>query len=82
MYDVDVNGWIDLLEMTKLVQSIYQVMGSNYKQGVQLESPEKRAKDIFKRMDKNADGRVTREEFIQTCLIDQKLIEMLTPQTA
>ena len=25
MYDVDGNGWIDLLEMTKMVRSIYQV---------------------------------------------------------
>merc|ERR1712106_433166 len=82
MYDVDGNGWIDLAEMTKLVQSIYQVMGPNKKQAVQLETPEERAKDIFKRMDMNDDGRVTREEFVQTCLVDQKLIELLTPQTA
>ena len=80
MYDVDGNGWIDLVEMTKLVQSIYQVMGPNKKQAVQLETPEERAKDIFKRMDMNDDGRVTREEFVQTCLVDQKLIELLTPQ--
>merc|ERR1711915_86851 len=26
MYDVDGNGWIDLVEMTRLLQSIYQVM--------------------------------------------------------
>ena len=26
MYDVDGNGWIDLLEMTKMVRSIYQVL--------------------------------------------------------
>ena len=82
MYDVDGNGWIDLVEMTKLVQSIYQVMGTNNRQAVDLESPEERARDIFKRMDRNGDGRVTKEEFVQTCLIDQRLIELLTPQTA
>ena len=46
MYDVDGNGWIDILEMTKIVKSIYCMMGP------QTESAEKRAKEIFKRMDR------------------------------
>jgi Ca2+-binding EF-hand superfamily protein len=45
----------------------------------QFESPEARAAGIFKRMDVNSDGRVTRTEFVKTCLDDQKLIELLTP---
>jgi hypothetical protein len=27
MYDADGNGWIDLLEMTGIVKSIYSMMG-------------------------------------------------------
>jgi len=81
MYDVDGNGWIDLVEMTRLLQSIYQVMDTKKKMQ-QSESPEERARNIFKQMDRNCDGRVTREEFVQTCLVDKKLIELLTPQTA
>ena len=52
MYDVDGNGWIDLLEMTHLIQSIYQVMGTSKEQAVQVESAEERARDIFKQMDR------------------------------
>ncbi len=37
----------------------------------QFESPEARAAGIFKRMDVNSDGRVTRQEFVKTCLEDQ-----------
>ena len=81
MYDVDGNGFIDLIEMTKLVKSIYAMMGPNKVQQDQHESAEERAKEIFFRMDMNSDGRVTREEFIQTCLVDQKLIQLLTPQS-
>ena len=29
MYDVDGNGWIDLPEMTRIVKSIYNMMGPN-----------------------------------------------------
>merc|ERR1712183_648195 len=77
MYDVDGNGWIDLQEMTKIVKSIYRMTGT--KNCDTYESPEVRAAAIFKRMDVNSDGKVTRGEFVTTCLDDGKLIELLTP---
>merc|ERR1712098_810119 len=80
MYDVDGNGFIDLPEMTKIVRSIYRMTGSRG-QGDQYETPENRAATIFARMDINSDGKVTRAEFVQTCLEDSKLIELLTPMT-
>merc|ERR1712059_164991 len=80
MYDVDGNGWIDLPEMTKIVKSIYRMTG-NKSQPDCYESPEVRAATIFKRMDVNSDGKVTRQEFVTTCLDDGKLISLLTPMT-
>ena len=82
MYDVDGNGWIDLPEMTKIVKSIYNMMGPNHVAMDQYESPEARAEGIFRRMDVNSDGKVTRQEFVRCCLEDQKLIELLTPHAA
>ena len=84
MYDVDGNGWIDLQEMTKIVKSIYKMQGAKKQSdGVgSSETAEQRAASIFKRMDINSDGKVTRSEFVHTCLDDQKLIEMLTPHSA
>ena len=80
MYDVDGNGWIDLVEMTKIVRSIYKMMGPNQALVDQFETPEKRAEDIFHRMDANSDGRVTRQEFVRSCLNDSKLAELLSPR--
>merc|ERR1711970_1708414 len=54
MYDVDGNGWIDLQEMTKIVKSIYNMMGPNQIAMDQYESPEARAEGIFRRMDINS----------------------------
>merc|ERR1712218_171243 len=82
MYDVDGNGWIDLREMTRIVKSIYNMMGPNQVVMDKYESPEARAEGIFKRMDVNHDGKVTRQEFVRCCLEDQKLIELLTPNVS
>ena len=79
MYDVDGNRWKDIREMTKIVKSIYKMMGQNQAQNSLLETPEKRAEDIFQRMDINCDGRVTRQEFVRCCLNDDKLLDLLAP---
>ena len=82
MYDVDGNGWVDLAEMTLIVASIFKVVGDTAGAGAGAgASPEQRAADIFRIMDVNNDGRVTRAEFVRTCLNDQKLLNLLTPNT-
>merc|ERR1719318_756425 len=70
MYDVDGSGWIDLGEMTRIVKSIFRMSGPGQrKQAAALgESAEERASSIFRRMDQNSDGKVTRMEFVSTCL--------------
>ena len=99
MYDVDGNGWIDLGEMTRLVGSIYKMLGQHqlvqqvridwrtdllaslisiiteYKQ----ETADDRARSIFERMDANSDGRVTKDEFMKSCMDDENMINLLTP---
>merc|ERR1712087_587019 len=79
MYDVDENGMIDLTEMTSLVKSIFKVSQSKGK-GFP-DSAEQRAANIFKKMDVNSDGVVTREEFVTACLEDANLMQMLTPDS-
>ena len=47
MYDVDGNGVIDQDEMTKIVQAIYDMLGSGGKKPT--DTAEERAKNIFAR---------------------------------
>merc|ERR1719318_2296884 len=68
MYDLDGNGHIDLTEMTKLVSSIYKMIGGTDQAHILSETPEQRAEAIFDKMDVDSDGKITKEEFTKTCL--------------
>ena len=46
---------------------------------MRAEPARERAANIFRQMDRDKDGRVTRAEFVSTCLADQRMIELLTP---
>ncbi|KZC08099.1 Neuronal calcium sensor 2 [Dufourea novaeangliae] len=78
MYDVDGNGVIDIQEMTKIVQAIYDMLGA-CSSNRPADSAEERAKNIFAKMDENNDGQLTQEEFLKGCLQDEELSKMLAP---
>ena len=46
------------------------------------ETPEQRTERIFVQMDKNKDGVLTKQEFIDGCLSDDVLCSMLTANSA
>ena len=63
MYDIDGNGVINLDEMTKIIQAIYDMLVGP---GVIIpESAEERAKNIILQLDENGDGQLTEEEFVR-----------------
>ena len=43
-----------------------------------VESPQERTKKIFTKMDTNNDGVLSKEEFVQGCMNDRCLYQMLT----
>jgi len=75
LYDVDGNGWIDIDEMTTIIRSIYKMMGPN-----QTGEAEMKAEDVFRKMDSNNDGKLTRQEFVCSCMNDSKLAQLLSPR--
>ncbi|XP_050403647.1 neuronal calcium sensor 2 [Patella vulgata] len=77
MYDIDGNGTIDHKEMESIIQAIYSMLGAALV-GQSMDTPSERTVKIFEKMDSNGDGVLTKEEFIQGCLNDQCLYQMLT----
>lgn len=77
MYDIDGNGTIDEKEMIKIIEAIYEMLGPEVTKSAE-DSPRKRAKMIFEKMDSNGDKELTLKEFVDGCLADKELFQILT----
>jgi len=77
MYDIDGNGTIEKNEMVRIISAIYRMVGNDLKEAP-TETADQRTDKIFIQMDKNKDGVLTKQEFIDGCLADDVLCSMLT----
>lgn len=77
MYDIDGNGKIDKKEMVKIIEAIYDLLGEENRKGEN--SPPKRVAKIMLKLDKDQDGTLSSEEFIEGCLYDEVLRNLLAP---
>lgn len=77
MYDIDGNGTIEKNEMVEIIKAIYSMLG-NALTSQDTDSAEERTQKIFAKMDVNNDGVLTRSEFVDGCMKDQFLYQMLT----
>jgi Ca2+-binding EF-hand superfamily protein len=78
IFDLDKNGLIDRKEMEKILIEIYELIDEDVWEDDD-DSPAKRVKDIMKKLDKNMDGGVTLDEFVEGCMQDKHLRDLLTP---
>ncbi|XP_074643226.1 neurocalcin homolog [Tubulanus polymorphus] len=80
MYDIDGNGSIERSEMEEIIKAIYMMIGTVI--SAEEMSPQKRTNEIFDKMDKNKDGVLTKEEFVNGCLADKQLYSILLADEA
>ncbi|XP_067936593.1 neuronal calcium sensor 2-like [Watersipora subatra] len=80
MYDIDGNGTIEKAEMVQIIAAIYRMVSNG--KDTPAETAEQRTERIFIQMDKNKDGVLTKQEFINGCLSDDVLCSMLTASAA
>nr|KAG5708919.1 hypothetical protein BaRGS_009328 [Batillaria attramentaria] len=76
LYDIDGNGKIDKSEMEEIMQAIYDMIGDKVKRE-RLDTPKYRTDKIFAVMDKNNDDVLSKEEFIEGCMKDKFVSQML-----
>ncbi|XP_055743264.1 calsenilin-like isoform X2 [Salvelinus fontinalis] len=67
LYDINKDGYITKEEMLAIMKSIYDMMGRYTYPSVRDEAPSEHVDKFFQKMDRNRDGVVTIDEFIETC---------------
>ena len=67
LYDVHGKGYINKQELYTVISSIYDIMGKHTEPPVDELSINDHVEEIFQKMDRNADGFISKEEFIDSC---------------
>ena len=73
VYDVDGNGVVGREEMAKILRVIREMLA----QYNTTSSTEEMVQEIFSKLDKNSDDRLTEEEFVSGVLQDEGISKML-----
>ncbi|KAM6975936.1 calsenilin-like isoform 1-T1 [Tautogolabrus adspersus] len=74
LYDINKDGYVTKEEMMAIMTSIYDMMGRYTLPSVRDDSPSEHVDRFFQKMDRNRDGVVTIDEFIETCQKDENIM--------
>ncbi|XP_014016995.1 calsenilin isoform X3 [Oncorhynchus tshawytscha] len=77
LYDINKDGYITKEEMLAIMKSIYDMMGRYTYPSVRDEAPSEHVDKFFQKMDRNRDGVVTIDEFIETCQKDENIMNSM-----
>ena len=78
VFDVDKNQTIDLNEMATLIQALYELLNFDEEENTNWNAIEK-AKEIMVKLDSNKDNLLSRNEFIEGCIANREICEILVP---
>ena len=75
VFDVNGDGVISIKEMNKLIKDMYGLLKT---EDPNIAAKNLIAKTAFAEMDKNEDGKVSKEEFVKACMGQEEISKMLT----
>uniref|UniRef100_A0A673HKB1 Kv channel-interacting protein 2-like n=1 Tax=Sinocyclocheilus rhinocerous TaxID=307959 RepID=A0A673HKB1_9TELE len=76
-FDKHKNGAVNFEEMNDIMKSIYDLMGTYTHPCMKDSAPREHVESFFQKMDRNNDGVVTMEEFLESCQKDEAIMESM-----
>jgi len=70
VYDIDKSGFISMTELTHMLRLVFSLKSMN-------DDPVERAQYVMGLVDCNSDGQLSRLEFVEGCMMDDELRELL-----
>ncbi|XP_039191837.1 Kv channel-interacting protein 4 isoform X6 [Crotalus tigris] len=77
LYDINKDGYITKEEMLDIMKAIYDMMGKCTYPVLQEDAPRQHVETFFQKMDRNKDGVVTIDEFIESCQKDENIMHSM-----
>ncbi|MEE6479171.1 hypothetical protein FKM82_012167 [Ascaphus truei] len=77
LYDINKDGYITKEEMLAIMKSIYDMMGRYTYPMLRDDAPIDHVERFFEKMDRNNDGVVTIDEFLETCQKDENIMKSM-----
>ncbi|KAF7248127.1 Kv channel-interacting protein 4 [Varanus komodoensis] len=77
LYDINKDGYITKEEMLDIMKAIYDMMGKCTYPVLKEDAPRQHVENFFQKMDKNKDGVVTIDEFIESCQKDENIMRSM-----
>nr|XP_033805597.1 calsenilin [Geotrypetes seraphini] len=77
LYDINKDGYITKEEMLAIMKSIYDMMGRYTYPLVRDDASIEHVERFFQKMDRNRDGVVTMDEFLETCQKDENIMNSM-----
>ncbi|RNA14692.1 neuronal calcium sensor 2 [Brachionus plicatilis] len=74
-YDNDKDGIINDRDFLKVIEAMYEFKGRSKKEY----PPVKCVQDIFRRIDENGDRRLSKDEFIEGCMSNKHILDLISP---
>lgn len=73
LYDINGDGSISKEEMKEIVTAIYELMGKVPEGCEEEQAIKDKVERLFEKMDRNCDGKITLDEFIECCTTDESI---------
>lgn len=77
LYDINKDGCITKEEMLDIMRAIYDMMGKSIKPILSEDIPRQHTEMFFHKMDRNQDGVITIDEFIECCQKEENIVKSM-----